>query len=194
VDVLRPCCSVNIKTAIASIALKFFTLYLLYALPDFLLRMRLVAELSKLADHDKDYIDMRKSRLSIAKQEKLLEYFVVGSTARTAASLVSVNKSTASYYFLRLRKSIFAYTEKMADEYFKGEIEVDESYFGGVRKGKRGRGAAGKIPVFGLLKRGGKVFTKIIANAKSETLAYNSREGDARSHRLYGYVQELQCA
>ncbi len=35
-----------------------------------------------------------------------------------------------------------------------GEIEVDESYFGGVRKGKRGRGAAGKIPVFGLLKRG----------------------------------------
>ena len=37
---------------------------------------------------------------------------------------------------------------------FGGEIEVDESYFGGRRKGKRGRGAAGKIPVFGLLKRG----------------------------------------
>ena len=35
---------------------------------------------------------------------------------------------------------------------FGGEIEVDESYFGGRRKGKRGRGAAGKIPVFGLLK------------------------------------------
>jgi transposase-like protein len=34
---------------------------------------------------------------------------------------------------------------------FAGEIEVDESYFGGARKGKRGRGAAGKIPVFGLL-------------------------------------------
>jgi transposase len=31
---------------------------------------------------------------------------------------------------------------------FGGEIEVDESYFGGRRKGKRGRGAAGKIPVF----------------------------------------------
>jgi hypothetical protein len=36
-----------------------------------------------------------------------------------------------------------------------GEVEVDESYFGGVRKGKRGRGAAGKVAVFGLLKRGG---------------------------------------
>ena len=40
---------------------------------------------------------------------------------------------------------------------FGGEIEVDESYFGGRRKGKRGRGAAGKIPVFVILKKGDKV-------------------------------------
>ena len=53
---------------------------------------------------------------------------------------------------------------------FGGEIEVDESYFGGKRKGKRGRGASGKIPVFGLLKRGGKVYTKIIPDASSATL------------------------
>ncbi|MBX3301006.1 MAG: transposase [Nitrospira sp.] len=37
-----------------------------------------------------------------------------------------------------------------------GEIEVDESYFGGVHKGQHGRGAAGKVPVFGVLTRGGK--------------------------------------
>ena len=53
---------------------------------------------------------------------------------------------------------------------FGGEVEVDESYFGGRRKGRRGRGAGGKIPVFGLLKRGGKVYTKIIPNASSATL------------------------
>ena len=51
-----------------------------------------------------------------------------------------------------------------------GEIEVDESYFGGRRKGKRGRGAEGKIPVFGILKRGGKVYTKLIPDAASATL------------------------
>ena len=51
-----------------------------------------------------------------------------------------------------------------------GEIEVDESYIGSARKGKRGRGAAGKTPVFGLLKRGGKVYTKIIPDASGETL------------------------
>lgn len=91
-----------------------------------------------------------------------------GTTARTTAVLVGVNKSTASYYFHRLRELIFKAVEDETP--FSGEIEVDESYFGGKRKGKRGRGAACKIPVFGLLKRGGKVYTNIIPNAKATTL------------------------
>jgi transposase len=48
-----------------------------------------------------------------------------------------------------------------------GQIEVDESYFGGHRKGKRGRGAAGKVPVFGLLKRGGRVCTVMTPISKA---------------------------
>ena len=56
------------------------------------------------------------------------------------------------------------------DTVFSGEIEFDESYFGGKRKGQRGRGAAGKVPVFGLLKRGGKVYTKIIPDSSSVTM------------------------
>ena len=111
---------------------------------------------------------MRKSRLSKTKQDRLIEHFVAGTTARTTAVLVGVNKSTASYYFHRLRELIFKAVEDETP--FSGEIEVDESYFGGKRKGKRGRGAAGKVPVFGLLKRGGKVYTKIIPNAKAATL------------------------
>ena len=39
-----------------------------------------------------------------------------------------------------------------------------------MRKGKRGRGAGGKTPVFGLLKRNGKVYAQVIPNSKSETL------------------------
>jgi len=111
---------------------------------------------------------MRKSRLSRNKQNRLIEHFVAGTTARTASVLVDVNKSTSSYYFHRLRELIYIAVEDSTP--FSGEIEVDESYFGGRRKGKRGRGAAGKVPVFGLLKRGGKVFTKIIPNAKATTL------------------------
>ncbi len=42
---------------------------------------------------------------------------------------------------------------------FDGEVEADESYFSGQRKGKRSRGAAGKVAVSGLLKRNGKNIT-----------------------------------
>lgn len=98
---------------------------------------------------------MRRSRLSSYKQDKLIELFIAGSTARTASELVSVNKTTASYYFHRLRMLIYENSEHL--EMFTGEIEVDESYFGGTRKGKRGIAAGGKVPVFGLLKRNGKV-------------------------------------
>ncbi|KFJ41924.1 IS1595 family transposase [Francisella philomiragia] len=117
---------------------------------------------------------MRKSRLSTYKQDKLIELFIAGSTARTASELVSVNKTTASYYFHRLRLLIYQNSEHL--EMFTGEIEVDESYFGGSRKGKRGRGASGKVPVFGLLKRNGKVYTVIIPDAKSNTLLPIIRE------------------
>ena len=115
-------------------------------------------------------VRMRKSRLSQAKQNRLMEHFVAGTTARCAAALVGVNSKTAVYYFHRLREIICYHLELEADSVVDGEIEVDESYFGGRQKGKRGRGAGGKVPVFGLLKRGGKVYTKIIPDASSATL------------------------
>ena len=114
---------------------------------------------------------MRKSRLSWWKQSRLIEHFVSGRrTARCASRLVWVNKSRGALYFHRLLEIIALKLEAEADDVFGGEIEVDESYFGGRRKGKRGRGSAGKIPVFGVLKRGGRVYTKIIPNASSATL------------------------
>ncbi len=113
---------------------------------------------------------MRKSRLSRAKQHKLIEHFVAGTTARCAADLLRVNRKTAAYYYHRLRAIIVMKLREGSREFISGEIEVDESYFGGARKGKRGRGASGKVPVFGLLKRGGKVYTKIIPDAKASTL------------------------
>ena len=102
---------------------------------------------------------MRKSRLSKYKQHKLIEHFVAGTTARCTSKLVNVNRNTAILYFQRLREIIAHQIAQESLEVFEGEIEVDESYFGGNQKGKRGRGAAGKTPVFGLLKRGGKVYT-----------------------------------
>lgn len=109
----------------------------------------------------------RKSRLTIRQQGRLIEYFVAGSTARAAADLLGIQPNSAAKFFLRLRMLI---ASKLPSYELSGEVEADESYFGGVRKGRRGRGAADKVIVFGLLKRRGKVFTVIVPNAKTETL------------------------
>jgi transposase len=92
----------------------------------------------------------------------LLEHHISGSTALTATSLCGVRHQIAAFSFLRLREIIALELEAENGAIFGGKIEVDESYFEGERKTKRRRGAAGKILVFGLLKRRGRVYTKII--------------------------------
>lgn len=97
----------------------------------------------------------RRNRLPVSIQKRLLEHFVAGTPARITAELIGVNRITATLYYRKLREVI---AEQIAHEApVSGEIEVDESYFGGQRKGKRGRGAAGKVAVVGLLKRHGHV-------------------------------------
>jgi transposase len=109
-------------------------------------------------------------KLKEKTQEKLLEYFVLEVTARSAAKILEIQPNSAVLFYNKLRKIISYNLDKEFDEYFGGEIELDESYFGGKRKGKRGRGAGGKIPVFGILKRNGKVYAKIVQDTKTETL------------------------
>ena len=108
----------------------------------------------------------RKSRMSTRQDYRLIEHFVAGTTARAASELIGVQSNTAITFYMRLRQLI---ASKLPSYELYGQVEADESYFGGRRKGMRGRGAAGKIAVFGLLKRGGKVYTAIIPNAKTQT-------------------------
>ena len=112
----------------------------------------------------------RRSRLRVSIQTELIKYFCAGVTARSAAELTGINRNSAILFFHKLREVIFENLALEAPELLGGEIEVDESYFGGTRKGRRGRGAAGKVPVFGLLKRNGRVYAAIIPNVSSATL------------------------
>lgn len=113
---------------------------------------------------------LTRCKLSKKKQYRLLEFFVLEVTARSAADLLGIQPNTAALFYHKIRQVIAAQLEQQAEEIFGGEIELDESYFGGARKGKRGRGAAGKVVVFGLLKRSGKVYTKVIQDTKTNTL------------------------
>jgi transposase len=49
-------------------------------------------------------------------------------------------------------------------------VEIDETYVGGKRPGKRGRGAAGKSVVFGMLERDGEIYTTVVPNASRKSL------------------------
>jgi transposase len=119
-------------------------------------------------------MDLTRCRLTGKQQDRLAEFFVAGVTARTAADLLAVNRKTAAYFFHRLRQLVAVEIDKASP--VSGLIEVDESYFGGHRKGKHGRGAAGKVPVFGLLKRAGRVHAVMLADVKGATLMSIIRE------------------
>ena len=72
-------------------------------------------------------------------------------------------------YVQALRERMAAACEAQAP--YRGEVEVDESYFGRRRvRGKRGRGAGGKTIVFGICKRNGHVYTEIVPDVKKRTL------------------------
>ena len=83
---------------------------------------------------------------------------------------MEINPNSAALFYRKIRQVIAYHLELQADEVFDGSVELDESYFGGQRKGKRARGAAGKVAVFGILKRYGKVYTIVVENTKQDTL------------------------
>ena len=99
---------------------------------------------------------INRSRISEAKFREVTKYFSLDLDAQKIALLTRLNRNTVNRYVSLFRKRIAEICE--TETPFKSIIEVDESYFGAKRiRGKRGRGAAGKIPVFGILQRRGKV-------------------------------------
>jgi transposase len=110
------------------------------------------------------------AHISEAKFKVILKLFCADVPALTTAGLAGLSVQATQRIYDRLRLRILDLAVEEAKP-FAGEVEVDESYFGARRvRGKRGRGAAGKTPVIGLLKRGGKVFTQIVENCSKQAL------------------------
>ena len=111
-----------------------------------------------------------RCKLSKRVQLELIKYFVLEVTARSSANLLKIQPNSAALFYRKLRLVIKDHLDAESKELFNGQIELDESYFGGTRKGKRGRGAAGKVAVFGMLKRQGKVYTVVVPDTSEDTL------------------------
>ena len=111
---------------------------------------------------------IRHSKLTNRQLNELVKYFALEVPAARAAKVMSINRHSAERVYQVIRRCLARECE--LHNPLGGEVECDESYFGGRRKGPRGRGAAGKVPVFGLLKRNGKVYTRIVKDVSRKTL------------------------
>jgi len=70
-----------------------------------------------------------------------------------AADALNIEHNSGALFYKKIWQVITHHLQNESSEMLDGCIELDESYFGGIRKGKRGRGVAGKVAVFGILKR-----------------------------------------
>ena len=96
--------------------------------------------------------------------------FCADVAALSASKLAGVNRKTSQRIYELLRRRVVELAREEARP-FTGEVEIDESYFGPRRvRGRRGRGAGGKTPVIGLLKRGGKFFTGVVKSCSRAEL------------------------
>ena len=113
---------------------------------------------------------MKYSKLSDWTIKKILRCFCNELTAVQTAKQLHLNRNTIDRYYDIFRRRIAAYQE-IQKQKFRGSIEIDESYFGSRHRGDpRGRSAAAKIPVVGILKRHGIVYTEIIPDASRRSL------------------------
>jgi len=108
-------------------------------------------------------------RISYSKWFALIKLFELSLSAKTASKQMQLDYKTTLRAFDTIRYSILEELAK-SDRILKGKIEEDEAYFGGKRKGNRGRGARNKTIVFGILERNGNVHVEIVKNVKAKTL------------------------
>ena len=126
-----------------------------------------------------------RARISQKKFREILKYFAEDIEATKIANLTGISRISINKILKNIRILMASECEKISK--FSGEIEIDESYFGAKRvRGKRGRGAANKTPVFGMLKRDGKVYTQIVKNCSaSELIPILSQYSELDSSTIY---------
>ena len=105
----------------------------------------------------------------LRKELTLLIAFRQQIPALRMATDLGINYRAVERVYRKMREILYHICE-LEGARMSGEIEIDEAYFGGKRKGNRGRGARGKSVVFGLLERDGRVYTKVVYSLTAPTL------------------------
>lgn len=94
----------------------------------------------------------------------LLTTLKKGISSMQLAQYCKVTQKTSWYMLQRICHAVDDSGMKLTKD-----VGLDESYFGGSKKGKRGRGANGKTPVFGMVEKDGNAKMEVIENVKRST-------------------------
>lgn len=113
----------------------------------------------------------------------MVKLFCLGLSSRKVSKEVKLNYKTALSLFDRIRHAILK--NNLRYDNLLGEVELDETYIGGRRKGKRGRGAAAKTSVLGMIERDGKVIVEVIPNITTDTLKNLIKERVKKGAKVY---------
>lgn len=97
----------------------------------------------------------------------ILKLFELEVSARRIAQQIELSYPTILKALQLIRLSLL---RAESPDWLAGEVELDESYFGGYQKGRRGRSVGNKIPVMGILERNGRVRVHMLKDASAESL------------------------
>jgi len=112
-------------------------------------------------------------KLSRDVQRKLLEYFVLEMTARSAAELLNLQPNSTALFYRKIREVITHHLDLKAAEVFEGPIELDPTtldfdYLSKSLDWQDNSAVAERVAVFGMIKRGNKVYVKPVLPALSD--------------------------
>ena len=113
-----------------------------------------------------------RSRLNRKQTHGLLEHFVAGTPARTAADLIGIHRNSATLFFHRLRQVITARLAQSngSNPESAREIEIGVHVFGRAGVLRPVHNASGKATVMGLLQRGGRIQAVVLRDGGRDTL------------------------
>ena len=117
--------------------------------------------------------------------------YLLAST-RTGISAKQLQRELGVTYktALRMFKQIRHLMNENDGQLF-GEVEIDETYVGGRRPGKRGRGAAGKTVVVGMVERRGRARVFVTEDVRARTLLPIIQEHIPAAKGTVIYTDEL---
>ena len=113
---------------------------------------------------------IKQAHISENKFREVLKFFAEDFTVTQISKLTCISRFNINKLIQKIRHRVYLLATS-ENPLLKADIEADESYFGAKRvRGLRGRGAKGKIKVFGLLKRNEKVYTEVVDDVSAKNL------------------------